>query len=151
MKAFAPARSVGLWAGAILSLLVTGLIAPSQAQAGCAHYVKHRSAADAFAHRLDPLVAGSAEASTDAPSTPDGPRRPAPCSGPSCSGQPASPTPPPVTTIKLVEAWACLVPRRSPSRIDSTPTLPPSCTLGPIHRGEPVFHPPRWTPAPSIA
>ncbi|WP_145952072.1 hypothetical protein [Paludisphaera borealis] len=140
-----------MWVGALIALLACSHLAPSQARAGCSYYVLHRSTSGDMADHLDPLVSGMAMTLAGEPSHSDGPRRPKPCSGPSCSGWPDSPTPPSVSATKFVEPWAYLAPLWSRPEIDSALLPISSHDLCPIHRGEPIHHPPRSIAAPPVA
>lgn len=97
------------WSGAILSLLMVVVLMPSSAVAGCrGHYAEVQSSSDEVSSRhrlqrfLESLGADSGEAPRD---------RNAPCSGPSCSGNPAPvPSPPPSVPISRIGQWAILEP-----------------------------------------
>jgi hypothetical protein len=133
-------RLAGTWAGALGALLACNLLVPSRAQAGCSHYAIHRAALGDAVVVLDPAVGMLALAVPDEASTP---WRPAPCSGPSCSGRTDSPTPPSVSETRIVEAWACLPGRWASSDRAATPLDADSRRLRPIQRGEPHPRPPR--------
>jgi hypothetical protein len=136
MSVSARIRLAGTWAGALGALLACNLLVPSRAQAGCSHYAIQRAAIG----ELDRAAGMLALALPDEASTP---WRPAPCSGPSCSGRTDSPTPPSVATTRFVEPWACLPERWMSSDQCATPLDADSRRLRPIHRGEPHPRPPR--------
>jgi len=145
MNVTARVRLVRTWAGALGALVVCGLLIPSQAQAGCSRYVRHGAAMGDTAGLLDPAVGLLALTLPDVGTPSEGPRRPAPCSGPSCSGRTDAPTPPSVSTTRFVEPWACLAESWKRSDQDATPLDLLSRQLRPIHRGEPHPRPPRST------
>lgn len=137
------ARSVCLAAGAFLTLLALGLIAPSRAEAaGCGHPHHVTTAAVPGPHdsgRLDLL----SELGTVPGESSEMPDLPAPCSGPNCSkgkGVPIAPPPPPPPRV---DAWGLLEldrPAESPAPLD---LVAHGDDPRPIHRAESLFHPPR--------
>lgn len=123
-------------------LLASGFCAPSAARAGCAgHYVKSRIAAVVASGRPELLDL------TGALPTPQGetPReRPTPCSGAFCSGNPATPFPPPPSVPPPVSGqWAhtaSLVPLADPGS-SAYPAV--EARFRPVGRLCSIFHPPR--------
>jgi hypothetical protein len=149
MKAFAPGKMVRSSAGVLLALLACGILAPSQARAGCSHYAIPQAIQDELANLIDPLIAGEAQQASPTDSSPE--HRPKPCTGPSCSGWPASPPVPPIDATKFVESWAHLEPFRLLPTTGSTLLVPTSCDDAPAHRGTSIFHPPRMIASSPIA
>jgi hypothetical protein len=137
-------RSVRLHAGALLALLACALLAPADAQAGCASYVVHGSGRVHLAHFLDPSITGGTENRPDG-STPADSDRPRPCSGPSCSGNSAPPLVPPVSETRIVEPWACLGDAVPLPGLGSRLVPTPESDLHPVLVSFGVFHPPRAT------
>ena len=79
------------WLGALLALLAIGVVAPSEAKAGCRHPGLAGWGSSAMLDQLEGLTAADA-----APAPRQAPAElPAPCKGPSCSGQTAPPLTPP--------------------------------------------------------
>lgn len=140
------ARRLGtLTAGAWITLLVGGLVAPSAARAGCTHYVlAHGQGAHSGLSPLDDLELLSEAALHRA----DGPLgapldHPSPCSGLSCSRDPMPPMAPAPAGPLRVDAWACLN-----LAIPLTPAPLPSPLVEqaagrPVHLAFPPDRPPR--------
>src|SRR5262245_32688536 len=85
-------------AAAMLLLLIHGLGAPRSASAACNHLVTSHPDRLINIHTLDKLITGRdfAFLSPERPSDPmqeRGSKRPAPCSGPACSGRVPTPVP----------------------------------------------------------
>jgi hypothetical protein len=138
-------RSVTSWTGALLALLVWALITPLPAGAGCSHYVRSGAFAAGAAIGLEQLATAGAIAADTMPEAPSVPEQPAPCTGATCSRQPAPalPSSSAQPTPHRVGSWALVT---VPTRVDKPePTtaahLPGN--LRPIHSGCSVFHPPR--------
>src|SRR4051794_8564399 len=87
MRAFTAERRDRWPAGAVFLLLVCALAAPSEARAGCSHYVISVAAREHLGGVLDPSLLGEPERESAEPAP--APGRPRPCTGPSCSGTPA--------------------------------------------------------------
>lgn len=143
MRSLLPRMLVRFGAGALLLLLSQVLCAPRTALAGCDHLAGSGLSAYASLARLDDLITGQPAAGQGAVPGHPGPKRPLPCSGPSCSGR----VPLPVSTVLLtldgLEQWGLLAdsldgsgPSVRSGWIAEPPSRPsrvPSC----------VFHPPR--------
>ncbi|MFI5459091.1 MAG: hypothetical protein ACHRXM_26990 [Isosphaerales bacterium] len=85
-------------AGALIVLLVHCLVASRSAWAGCNHLISSRSDRLLEFNRLDAIVAGGSSSSFSDdlardPLEEKGSKRPAPCSGPSCSSRVPLPLP----------------------------------------------------------
>lgn len=143
MRASIAARLGRVPAGAGFLLLVCALSAPSTVQAGCSHYVTSRAIRELLSRQLDPLIQGETGLSRVEPTPGTDPPRPRPCTGPSCSGDPAPPAVPSPAQARYVELWACLGADREQPRLGSAflPTHP--TTLRPSTATLGIFHPPR--------
>jgi hypothetical protein len=138
-------RAIGL-------LLALGPFAPGSAWAGCSHSAFSKGHESRTFASLDPLITGAnsplvyGELAQPSPGRSD-PRRPLPCSGPSCSGR--VPLSSPLSTafsgidnlsdwgllsVDLLAPWRSMVRRHR----DGDPLPYPSVELSP------VFHPPRF-------
>jgi len=151
MNVLTSGKRAGLGIGAIALLLIAGPFS-NVSWAGCNHLVRSTQELEANSAiwRLDTLIAGPDWAMGGQPNgspTRSSQPRPAPCSGPSCSGQ----VPLPVsTTISLsvpIESWGLLslseLASPAPSRFWQDQdaefySLSPACS---------IFHPPRTSPA----
>jgi hypothetical protein len=132
----------GPWIGAIFSLLICGIVLPTEAVAGCAaHYLNARLQLPEELDGLESQLLGghSPAEQSEAPRP-----RPVPCTGAMCSGQPSTPMtagsslPPPTS-----EQWAMPVERlKSANSIafELCETEPNLCT---VNRPATIFHPPR--------
>jgi len=124
-------------AGALLALLAFGVVAPSEAKAGCRH--PGVLASGAALDRLESLMLDdAAPAPRQAP-----PAGPAPCKGPSCSGQTAPPLAPMSIPPNPAPRWAlgALAP---PAADPGSEAIPPDdARLHPLHTPLAIFHPPR--------
>jgi hypothetical protein len=136
-------RPAGLPAGAILTLLVVAMIAPTVAEAGCSHDVTSRTNSVRLSSLIEPLFHNLTGQSEDLPVPP----LPRPCSGALCSGQPASPAVPAGTIDVRPESWAWIA--SVPGLALTAESLLSSETsdLHPEHRAIAVFHPPRLLPS----
>jgi hypothetical protein len=128
--------------GALIALLGCLLVAPSNVQAGCSRSVAHTSGYE----RLIELVRSGPEDSSGpfrgASPTSD-PLRRRPCSGPSCSEGPQSPTAPSVEIPRYVEPWAYLGFALATPRLGSSPRELVVDDLQPLLGITAIFHPPR--------
>jgi hypothetical protein len=133
--------------GALLLLLILGFIAPRSARAGCNHLVTSQSDRLLGYDRLDDLITGGSSAIlTDGADRerPDqqGPRRPAPCSGPGCSSSVPWPAPMPPPSPVDQDQWAapCAIPGAAvapPTRL-----VPDEPAAQPAGHQPSIFHPP---------
>ena len=141
-------QQVRLLIGAVMLLLIQGLLAPRPAWAGCNHLVRSNSQKHGASVNLDALITGWT--STEIESDPAGdlatrpkPSRPLPCSGPSCSGRVPLPVSASVVGAVDLVQWGVLsdsfdlVP--SPGRTEWADESFPDLTGNPSR----VFHPPR--------
>src|SRR5262245_56120000 len=99
--------------GALLLLLVHGFGAPRSAWAGCNHLVLSRSDLLLAFNQLDVLIAGDSSglSSDDLATDPlgqQGPKRPTPCSGLSCSNRVPLPVPMAFPGSHRVDQWGVL-------------------------------------------
>lgn len=128
------------WLGALLALLGCGLVAPGQAKAGCRHPGLSAWGSSAMLGALDVLMVGDA-----APALRQAPvEAPAPCEGPSCSGQNAPPLAPSSTKPHDPgQRWAlgAFSAPVADSRSEATPR--DDARLRPTHISLAIFHPPR--------
>jgi hypothetical protein len=134
-------RLTPIAAGAWAVLLATGLVAPSQARAGCTHpYVFSKTDTVVAVADLDLLAVGreAPEPSSRAPRN-----APAPCSGPACSKLPIVPVSVPSVASPRLEQWCCLA-AGSLSQASGSVAFPASeRLLHPLHIASSLFHPPR--------
>ena len=129
MRTTRPRRRAKAFAGAFLTLLAIGLLAPVSAKAGCEH------PSDRPAIGLDAF-------GTDGPKSDQLPP-PKPCSGPSCSNKSAPPTTSAPQPPPRAELWGVV--------IEPSPVEPPGSSARtaeddldrPIRFAPSVFHPPR--------
>jgi hypothetical protein len=134
-------RHARIYAGAFLTLLVGGLVAPATARATCGDHTSSRSQRDASRYDAGLLdVMHGALSSTDPMPSP--PVRP--CHGPLCSRKPSqSPIPTPMASPVSGERWCCTSAQ--------TPTPDRGSALGSsdeihvhsLRRSCPIDHPPR--------
>lgn len=97
-------RPVVALTGAFLTLLVGAAVAPSQARAGCGHYVVSEfERARSVSTDLRILGEPPGDHSGRAPAPAE--RRERPCSGPSCSEGPQRPEAPTVTATPAGDRW----------------------------------------------
>ena len=130
--------------GAVLLLLIQGLLSPRPAWAGCNNLVHSNVQKHGASVNLDALITGwtSTEISSD-PATRPKPSRPLPCSGPSCSGRVPLPVSASVVGAVDLLQWGVLsnsfdlVP--SPGRTVWADESLPDLTGNPAR----IFHPPR--------
>lgn len=124
-------------AGALLALLASGVVAPSEAKAGCRH-----PGILASASPLDRLEALIPDDASPAPRHVP-PAGPAPCKGPSCSGQTAPPLAPATIPPDPAPRWAlgAIVPPVADPGSQANP--PDDARLRPLHVPLAIFHPPR--------
>jgi len=128
-------RTVLFGTGALLALLVGGIVAPGVAQASCGDHVQVR---------LPVGVSPSAE--PPAPQPPAVPPAPAkPCHGPQCSGGGSPPLlPPPATSAPTAdEHWAQAACPDTVPAPGHPERFSKSSSDHPIRRTADVFHPPR--------
>jgi hypothetical protein len=122
-----------------VALLALDLLAPSGAQAGCSHLVTSRAHRHEVAALTESLIHDLAVPSSPLPE-PSGRR---PCSGMSCSGQPAVPAVPAGMTDGRIDSWAwcSAIPGSAPTVLSilSWATIAPQ----PMHSMIAVFWPPR--------
>ncbi len=89
--------------GTLIALAVLLCAWPSQAKAGCSHYVVAKTHAVQLTQLLDSFERlDESRLSTEAPA------RPQPCSGAFCSGKPAVPVPVPIPMSRHTETVAPL-------------------------------------------
>ena len=141
-------NQVRIGIGAILLLLIQALFAPCPSWAVCNHLVgSSAQPAGSFAHLDELITAGNPSMIPShrvggLPARP-GPGRPAPCSGPSCSGRVPLPVSTATTGTAHPHHWGVLGESldliRSPGHIECDEEAPP------YHSGILllVFHPPR--------
>src|SRR5262249_21621373 len=143
MRAFTEGRRERWPAGAAFLLLACALSAPSEARAGCSHYVTSRAGQDHLGHFLDPSILGATDRPAAAPLPRTAPDLPRPAPGRSCAGAPAPPAAPAVTEVRYVEPWACLGETPGLPGLGSSPlpTGPPD--PHPVVAASGIFHPPR--------
>ncbi len=148
MTSKARRRPATPFAGAFLTLLAFGLLAPASARAGCVHDALGRSQQPAGAAHFDRLIAMGAMPMPDGdpaprPFEPATPGRPRPCSGPTCSNDSGVPPVPTATLAPASPSWAWagqLLDADGPA----SDLLPRREGLSrPVHRGPSIFHPPR--------
>lgn len=140
---------MGPWAGALLAFLAWVLVSPQTARAGCAHDGRFAASAGDHGTGLDLLLHAGALAEPSDAERPEHPRRPPPCSGAMCSGQPAPPSSPVVPDPLRVGSWAVLtVPVRVAAPEPSAPRRDES-DARPLVSGRSVFRPPPGPSAPS--
>jgi hypothetical protein len=125
--------------GAAATLLALGLFAPPVATAGCSHLVTSEHNRTGASSLFESVMHDLARASDSLPMTPPG----RPCSGASCSGQPAVPAVPIAPGDRQVEPWAWFVPVQDAGSVDSSLFLTATGALRPLRGGNDVFHPPR--------
>jgi hypothetical protein len=141
-------QQVRLGIGAILLLLIQGLLAPRPAWAGCNHLVRSNvQKFGAFAD-LDALITGGV--STGIESDPVGdaaarpkPSRPLPCSGPSCSGRVPSPVSTAVVGAVDLDQWGVLSDSLDIARPPGTAEWADESLLDLPGNPSRIFHPPR--------
>ena len=131
MRATGAFHRVGGGAGAFLTLLALGLLAPAPSLAGCDHPGDRPAiSGDLFGLGLDRPAA-------PAPA-------PKPCSGPQCSGKsglpPASATP---QAPPRLESWAILALPTPDPRPDPSAPSPEDDRDFPARFAPSIFHPPR--------
>ncbi|WP_435018115.1 hypothetical protein TA3x_000060 [Tundrisphaera sp. TA3] len=131
---FSSSTRARIIAGASWTLLMIGLCAVGgkDAKADCAQDSRHRAAIDLG----DPFAEGAGR--QDA-----APKAPKPCNGPSCSGNPATPTTSAPATTVDVEARATLAAPEPPAVPPSAGRPDDPAIVRPIHAGSAIFHPPR--------
>lgn len=128
------------WPGALLALLAWGLVAPGEARAGCRHPGVSASDSATLFDQLDRLMVGDS-APTPKRIPAEGP---APCKGPSCSGQEApAPSSPTTTVPEPGPRWAlgAIVPADAGADSQAIPL--DEARLRPAHVPLAIFHPPR--------
>jgi hypothetical protein len=140
-------RSARTLLGVAATLALLAQFAPTSARASCSHYAVARH---------DPMAATARLAlfddTFDAQPTPAEPTRPAPCTGPACSGRTGFPQPAtsPSQPVRL-DQWVCIQDVLHLPRI-STRSLPPAsqraAASGPVDR---IDRPPRPTYSGTIA
>jgi hypothetical protein len=137
-------------AGTLLLSVVYALLAPSPAWAGCVHGAGSSSATIFRLYQFDEqLITGALSASerafvplhSDSDSAPRD--RPAPCSGPGCSGR--APLPVPAPSIVQHPSDRCLASIEQTAIGMTEPPIPQADepNLHPIGRHSSIFHPPR--------
>jgi hypothetical protein len=139
-------KLVSLPAAAVMSLVASALIAPPAAQASCSHLVTSRTNPGRIPSVIAPLIldpAGGVARPSEPLTVPPLPR---PCSGASCSRQPAAPAVPAGVFDGRLSSWAWCA--SSPGLIppDSFSLASETSTLQTVRRRNAVFHPPRLFP-----
>ena len=141
-------QQVRLVIGAVMLLLIQGLLAPRPAGAGCNHLVRSNSQKHRASVNLDALITGwtSTEIESDPAddlATRPKPSRPLPCSGPSCSGR--VPLPVSASVVGAVDPVQWGVLSDSFDLVPSPGTTEWADESFPDLIGNPsrVFHPPR--------
>ena len=142
-RAFAFKRPAGLPAGAILTLLVLVMIAPTVAEAGCSHDVTSRTTSVGRSSLIEPLFHNLTGQSEDLPVPPLPPR----CSGALCSGQPAAPAVPAGPIDVQPESWAWIASVAHLALTGESVLSSETSDLHPKHLAIAVFHPPRLLPS----
>jgi hypothetical protein len=134
-------RYARIYAGAYLTLLVGGLVAPSPARATCGDYACSQSQRDALRHDAGLLdVMHGALSSTDP--MPSSPVRP--CHGPLCSRKPSqSPIPTPMASQVSSERWFCTLAQTPTPERGSAIGLLDEIHVHSVRRSCPIDHPPR--------
>ncbi|MFI5461678.1 MAG: hypothetical protein ACHRXM_40350, partial [Isosphaerales bacterium] len=103
---------LGRWGiGALMLLLFHGLGTPRSAWAGCNHLVSSRSGRLLDFNRLDALIASGSSATLlaeDPLREEQGPKHPAPCSGPGCSSRVPMPVPTSLSDSDRSDQWGNL-------------------------------------------
>ena len=130
MRATRPRRLAKALAGAFLTLLAAGLLAPSSAKAGCEH------PADRPAIGLDALGLDDGPKSDQLPP-------PKPCSGPSCSNRSAPPTTSAPQPPPRAELWGVVIETSEVDPPGSSDWTAGDAPARPIRIAPSVFHPPR--------
>jgi hypothetical protein len=141
-----PCRAKHLVAGAFWVLLAVGGVAPSPARAGCGHDVTS-NVSRSNAKLVSNLELFRASALDLNHSSPVGPRRNLPCSGPSCSEGQGLPHAPATSLPLRSDPWCCTtlaIQWRAPQ---SANRLAKPCTAHPRYSASPIERPPR-TPRP---
>lgn len=130
---------VGPRAFAIFAMAALGLLAPSAADAGCAH-----PAAAATPSRFDRLAHAGALARPDPGRLPT-PAIPRPCNGPSCSRRDAAPLAQTVPTSARDDDQGDRLELLAITAVDGRGAAPtdPDDDLRPSALGPSIFHPPR--------
>ena len=141
-------NQVRIGIGAILLLLIQAFIAPRPSWAGCNPLVGSSThPARSFAHLDDLITTGNpsmiqSHRAVGLPAR-SGPGRPAPCSGPSCSGRIPLPVSTATTGFANPDQWGVvgesLDMTRSPGRVEYHDDEPPCHSGGLLF----IFHPPR--------
>jgi hypothetical protein len=140
-------RLMPLAAGAWITLLAGGLVAPKAALAGCGHYAVAASQLEAerlSVYELEILSEASLRGDAGPSRLPSDGRLP--CSGPSCSNNPGSPLVPPAPAPAgplRAEAWACIALSPPLFVLPSLASLAEQSTGRPVHLGSPPDRPPR--------
>jgi len=134
-------------AGALLVLLVHGLVASRPAWATCNHLVSSRSDRLLDFNALDAIIAGGASSSfsddlTHDPPGEKGPKRSTPCSGPGCSSRAPLPVPTAFPSADGSDQWLV------PSAVAPLAVASPLCrtiddpAAHPAGEQPSIFHPP---------
>lgn len=127
--------------GALLAFLTAGILLPSAARAACSstNHLKARSPAADTAIGVDLLrsVGAFSGAEQEVPG-----RRPAPCSGAFCSGNPAPLQSPIPTITTTVQDWALPGSRIILQDLRSYPFSAADEIRRPDERSRSIFHPP---------
>jgi hypothetical protein len=139
-----PRRLARLWAGALLTLLAAGLIAPSPARAGCSYHITSSATLDGPSlFELLPTAGDSAKATLPSP----GDEPPSPCSGSLCSQAPLQPSAPAPSAPVRVEPWGSLIALPALVGPELVASLYEAALFRPIRLGTSIFHPPRLAPS----
>ncbi|WP_422928915.1 hypothetical protein [Singulisphaera sp. PoT] len=143
MKISLPENFLRSTAGVCLTLLLGLVASPSQARASCGARFDHLQGGGLGIERLDRFAAAHGQWGPETAIPVEAPRRPRPCSGPSCSKLPAIPAPPSVAEARYVEVWAIFGSMLGGRTVASTRITPEDRDLHAIHVGPSIFHPPR--------
>ncbi len=142
MKPLGSRRSICLLAGLLSAFLAAGLLAPSEARAGCGDYVTPASRSAGH------VPTASAEHTPQMPlpanHSPITPREGhGPCQGTSCSRGSLPPLQPVPSAPPVVERWSCLTSLLIPTGAKPANYLSDHSVAHPVRRGQDIFHPPR--------
>jgi hypothetical protein len=143
MRAAPVRRSAITIARAVLTVVVSVVVAPSSAEASCSHYVQSLSSLPKYELSLAEFENADFLSATTSASTPVDHERRRPCSGALCSGQPASPLSPTHIDLPRAGQWAIIA---APVQADVAKLVfspRDENVILPSHHSTSIYHPPR--------
>jgi hypothetical protein len=143
MRAAPVRRSAITIARAVLTVVVSVVVAPSSAEASCSHYVQSLSSLPKYELSLAEFENADFLSATTSASTPVDHERRRPCSGALCSGQPASPLSPTQIDVPRAGQWAIIAASVQADVVELVFSRRDENLLFPTHCSTSVYHPPR--------